>query len=66
MKRKYVAKIGEDLWLEFTAEQYISLTMTTMVRKDKEVSCKIIPIGDNDSPKFWILFPVKSFLIVKE
>lgn len=63
--RKYIANIDEHTWVDFTPEQYRELNIVTMTRNDKDVVCKLIPIGDIDTPYYWICFPVKSFKLEK-
>lgn len=64
--RRYIAQIEEDLWIDFSAEQYRELGCVTMVKNDEEIACKIIPLGKGGKPNYWICFPVKNFQIVKE
>lgn len=64
--RKYIANIDKYTWVDFTPEQYRELNLVTMTKNGKDISCKIIPIGNYDYPDFWICYPVQKFEVVKE
>lgn len=64
--RKYIAKLNEYTWVDFTPEQYRELNIITITREEQDVSCKIIPIGNFEHPDFWICYPVQKFEVIKE
>jgi hypothetical protein len=63
--RKYIAYFW-DGYIDFNPEQYRNLNNVTLMRGEKEVSCKIIPVGNFKDPDFWVCYPVKDFKVEKE